>query len=61
MWNEEINEARFVTSWDTTEEDIDDMIRTLDVVLVDGYPYGFPDEDLSCRTHGKLLLLWPNL
>ena len=33
MWNEEINEARFVTSWDTTEEDIDDMIRTLDVVF----------------------------
>ena len=22
MWNEETNEARFVTSWDTTEEDI---------------------------------------
>ena len=22
MWNEAINEARFVTSWDTTEEDI---------------------------------------
>ena len=33
MWNEEINEARFVTSWDTTEEDIVDMIRTLDVVF----------------------------
>lgn len=22
MWNEEVNEARFVTSWDTTDEDI---------------------------------------
>ena len=33
MWNEEANEARFVTSWDTTDEDIDDMIRMLDFVF----------------------------
>lgn len=28
MWNEEINEARFVTSWDTTDEDIDELERS---------------------------------
>ncbi|MDO4755770.1 MAG: beta-eliminating lyase-related protein, partial [Parabacteroides sp.] len=33
MWNEEINEARFVTSWDTTDEDIDDMIQTLNTIF----------------------------
>lgn len=33
MWNEEENEARLVTSWDTTETDIDDMIRTLDRIF----------------------------
>ena len=33
MWNEEANEARFVTSWDTTDEDIDEMIRTLDGIF----------------------------
>ena len=33
MSYEVINAARFVSSWDTTEEDIDDMIRTLDVVF----------------------------
>ena len=33
MWNEEANEARLVTSWDTTDADIDDMIQTLDVVF----------------------------
>ena len=33
MWNEEANEARLVTSWDTTEEDIDAMIRTLDTLF----------------------------
>ena len=33
MWNEEANEARLVTSWDTTEEDIDAMIRTLDALF----------------------------
>lgn len=30
MWNEEINEARFVTSWDTSEEDIASLLQTLD-------------------------------
>lgn len=29
MWNEAINEARLVTSWDTTEEDIADIEKTL--------------------------------
>ncbi len=33
MWNEEANEARFVTSWDTTDSDIDDLIQTLDTIL----------------------------
>lgn len=33
MWNEEANEARFVTSWDTTEEDILDMEKSLREVL----------------------------
>ncbi len=33
MWNEETNEARFVTSWDTTEEDILDMEKSLREVL----------------------------
>ena len=30
MWNEEADEARFVTSWDTTEEDINALIQSLD-------------------------------
>ena len=29
MWNESINEARMVTSWDTTDEDIDALIAFL--------------------------------
>lgn len=29
MWNEEVNEARLVTSWDTTEEDIAQFERSL--------------------------------
>ena len=33
MWNEDTNEARFVTSWDTTDADIDDLIQTLDAVF----------------------------
>lgn len=33
MWNEETNEARFVTSWDTTEEDITSMLQTLDEIF----------------------------
>ena len=33
MWNEAINEARFVTSWDTTEEDIDDLEAYLREIL----------------------------
>jgi threonine aldolase len=33
MWNEDTNEARFVTSWDTTDSDIDDLIQTLDTVF----------------------------
>ena len=33
MWNEKSNEARFVTSWDTTDSDIDDLIQTLDTIL----------------------------
>ena len=33
MWNEETNEARFVTSWDTTEDDIASMLQTLDEIF----------------------------
>ena len=33
MWNEEANEARFVTSWDTTDADIEDLIHTLDSIF----------------------------
>ena len=33
MWNEEINEARFVTSWDTTEDDIQGLETTLREIL----------------------------
>lgn len=33
MWNEEANEARFVTSWDTTEEDITRMEKSLEEVF----------------------------
>ena len=33
MWNEETNEARFVTSWDTTEDDIASMLQTLDKIF----------------------------
>lgn len=29
MWNEDINEARLVTSWDTTDQDISELIATL--------------------------------
>lgn len=29
MWNENINEARLVTSWDTTDQDISELIATL--------------------------------
>lgn len=29
FWNEEINEVRFVTSFDTTEEDIEDFLKAL--------------------------------
>lgn len=33
MWNEERSEARLVTSWDTTEEDIESFIRTLHEIM----------------------------
>ena len=33
-WNEEISEYRLMTSWDTTEEDIDDFVRLLREELV---------------------------
>lgn len=29
FWNEEINEIRFVTSWDTTEEDVDALLESI--------------------------------
>lgn len=32
-WNEEACEVRFVTSWDTTDEDIDELEKTLKEVL----------------------------
>ncbi|MDR0431075.1 MAG: low specificity L-threonine aldolase [Tannerellaceae bacterium] len=32
-WNEEISEVRFVTSWDTTDEDIDQLEQTLKAIL----------------------------
>ena len=33
MWDETAGEARLVTSWDTTDEDIDELIRTFDECL----------------------------
>jgi len=33
MWNEDKNEARFVTSWDTSEEDIDSLEKFLNEIL----------------------------
>ena len=33
MWNEAINEARLVTSWDTTDDDISAMERTLEEIF----------------------------
>ncbi len=33
MWNEETNEARFVTSWDTTSEDIESLEQTLEEIF----------------------------
>ena len=33
MWNEERSEARLVTSWDTTEEDIQSFIQTLHEIM----------------------------
>lgn len=30
MWNEAKNEVRFVTSWDTEKEEIDDLLRSID-------------------------------
>lgn len=33
FWNEEANEARWMTSWDTTKDDIDRFIETLDRAL----------------------------
>ena len=33
MWNEAINEVRLVTSWDTTEDDIAAMERTLEEIF----------------------------
>ena len=33
MWNEETNEARLVTSWDTTDEDIDSLEKTLEEIF----------------------------
>lgn len=33
MWNEERNEVRLVTSWDTTEEDISSFIDTLHEIM----------------------------
>ncbi|MDR2083784.1 MAG: aminotransferase class V-fold PLP-dependent enzyme [Bacteroidales bacterium] len=33
IWNEEINEIRLVTSWDTTEQDINDFISSVREIL----------------------------
>ncbi|EJX03798.1 low-specificity L-threonine aldolase [gut metagenome] len=33
MWNEDVNEARLVTSWDTTDQDIFELISTLKEIL----------------------------
>jgi threonine aldolase len=33
MWNEDINEARLVTSWDTTDSDINDIAQTLSEIF----------------------------
>lgn len=33
MWNEDINEARLVTSWDTTDADINDIAQTLSEIF----------------------------
>ena len=33
VWNDARNEARLVTSWDTTDEDIDSFIATLDQIM----------------------------
>lgn len=33
VWNNARNEARLVTSWDTTDEDIDSFIATLDQIM----------------------------
>lgn len=34
MWNEEMNEARLVTSWDTTDEDIAGFEKDLEKILI---------------------------
>ena len=33
FWNESINEVRLVTSWDTTDEDIEGFLRTFDAAV----------------------------
>lgn len=33
VWNEATHEVRFVTSWDTTDEDIDGLVGTLEAIL----------------------------
>ena len=33
VWNEATHEVRFVTSWDTTDEDIDGLVGTLETIL----------------------------
>jgi threonine aldolase len=32
-WNEDLSEYRFMTSWDTTEEDIEEFTRLLKTVM----------------------------
>lgn len=34
MWNEAINEARFVTSWDTTDDDINNLDQVLKTIFL---------------------------
>lgn len=33
IWNDETNEARFMTSWDTTKEDVDNFITSIKNIL----------------------------
>ncbi len=35
VWNEAVNEVRFVTSWDTTDEDINGLVTTLRHIMAE--------------------------